>query len=170
MSHWIDSIDRDIVLPGGHACFLDLGYPLNSDTIYWPGGEGFKLCMSCSTVTVDTSGGPTVFDYAAGTFSCAEHGGTHVDAPFHFNKNGQTIDNIGLKELIAPCRVIDVSDKCDMDRDYRLSFEDILDHERALGSIIEQGTIVIIRTGINRGIHNVVDLISPQHLRLVQTL
>ena len=27
---------------------VDLGYELNSGTVFWPGGEGFCLCMNTS--------------------------------------------------------------------------------------------------------------------------
>ena len=47
-----------------------------------------------------------------GTFTTAEHGGTHVDAPYHFAKHGKTVEQLRLKDLIAPCFVIDVRSKC----------------------------------------------------------
>ncbi|MDD1702476.1 MAG: cyclase family protein [Methanoregula sp.] len=37
------------------------------------------------------------------------HSGTHIDAPVHYLKTGDTIDTIPLDRLIGPCRVIDVS-------------------------------------------------------------
>ena len=58
------------------------------------------------------------------------------------------MDEINLKDLIAPCRLIDISEKCKLNRDYRLIPEDILHHESTVGSILPQGCIVIIRTGI----------------------
>ena len=50
--------------------------------------------------------------YSAGTFTTAEHGGTHVDAPYHFAKHGKTVEQLRLQDLIAPCYVIDVRAKC----------------------------------------------------------
>ncbi len=37
------------------------------------------------------------------------HSGTHIDAPVHYLKTGDTIDAIPLDHVIGPCRVIDVS-------------------------------------------------------------
>ena len=37
------------------------------------------------------------------------HSGTHIDAPVHYLKTGDTIDTIPLDHLIGPCRVLDVS-------------------------------------------------------------
>ena len=77
------------------------------DTIFWPGGnEKFNLCMNC--VETESS------FYSAGTFTTAEHGGTHVDAPYHFSKSGKTVEQLRLKDLIAPCFVIDVRTKCNL--------------------------------------------------------
>lgn len=37
------------------------------------------------------------------------HSGTHIDAPVHYLKTGDTIDTIPLDHLIGPCRVLDMS-------------------------------------------------------------
>ena len=80
-------------------------------------------------------------------------GGTHVDAPFHFAKDGITVDRIPLQSLIAFCHVIDISTKCEAainpstgGCDYTLQPEDIIDHESEYGAISD-GNIVLIRTG-----------------------
>jgi arylformamidase len=36
------------------------------------------------------------------------HTGTHVDAPYHFHREGQTIDRVALNRLIAPATLIDL--------------------------------------------------------------
>lgn len=38
-------------------------------------------------------------------FSMCAHNGTHVDAPFHFFHEGQTIDKLGLEPFIGDCYV-----------------------------------------------------------------
>jgi len=37
------------------------------------------------------------------------HSGTHIDAPVHYLKTGQTIDQVPFENLIGRCRVLDVS-------------------------------------------------------------
>lgn len=37
--------------------------------------------------------------------SLCAHNGTHVDAPFHFLRDGRTIDQLGLEPFVGPCRV-----------------------------------------------------------------
>jgi kynurenine formamidase len=126
---------------------FDLSYPLDESTIFWPGGESFKLCLSCSTV----EDGSSSYHYAAGVVSCSEHTGTHVDAPFHFNAEGITVESIPLSDLIAPGRVIDISVKCvsEEGKDYMLLVSDIKQHEELNGPL-EEHTIVLIRTGWSR--------------------
>jgi len=153
---------------------IDLSHPLDEGTIMWPGGEKFNLCMSCSVVrtavdpcqahtfaqdtrndglegkNTDASGiKEEEYFYAAGTFSCSEHGGTHVDAPYHFSSVGQTVDLIPLTSLMGCFRVIDISLKCMTGAsggDYVLSPADIVDHEHDFGPI-GPSTILLIRTG-----------------------
>ena len=40
-------------------------------------------------------------------FSICAHNGTHVDAPFHFIKNGKGIDKVSLEKFIGPAFVAD---------------------------------------------------------------
>lgn len=41
-------------------------------------------------------------------FQAGEHGGTHFDAPYHFNKNGWKVGEVPLERLITKGAVIDV--------------------------------------------------------------
>jgi kynurenine formamidase len=77
---------------------------------------------------------------------CAEHGGTHIDAPIHFWKGGQTVDNIPLERLVAPGACVDVAGKCSADRDYQVTVEDFTTWEVANKSTVND-KIVLIRTG-----------------------
>jgi kynurenine formamidase len=125
----------------GKSCqVVDLSYPLNNSTIFWPGGEGFQLCMNCF---ISNEYG---YEYAAGVINCTEHGGTHVDAPYHFKSNGKRIDEILLSDLIGSCKVIDISSQCSNNRDYTLSYDDIIQFEASYGQL-NHGDIVLIRTG-----------------------
>lgn len=44
--------------------------------------------------------------YNLTALSMCAHNGTHVDAPFHFYKDGKGIDQIDLEKFIGPCLVI----------------------------------------------------------------
>lgn len=120
---------------------VDLSHSLNDHTICWPNGESFSLCLECS-VSPDGS------FYASGNFQCAEHCGTHVDAPYHFNQKGITVDLLPLDTLMSDVFVIDIVAKCE-DPNYILTSQDIIDFESFHG-VLPKGTIVLIRTGWSR--------------------
>ena len=39
------------------------------------------------------------------SLSMCAHNGTHVDAPFHFVRDGKTIDEVGIEPFVGPCVV-----------------------------------------------------------------
>jgi arylformamidase len=47
--------------------------------------------------------------YLISDLHLSSHTGTHIDAPVHYLKSGDTIDTIPLSHLIGRCRVIDVT-------------------------------------------------------------
>ncbi len=122
---------------------VDLSYAYDSTTIYWPTEKGFEFKKGFEGVT------PAGFFYTANSFCSPEHGGTHIDAPIHFFEGRNTVDAIPLEQLIAPGIVIDVSAKCENDRDYQVLVEDFHNWEMKHGKIPE-GSIVLLRTGFGK--------------------
>jgi kynurenine formamidase len=119
---------------------IDLTHRFDESTIYWPTEDGFKLLRGPAGVT------ERGYFYAANRFMCAEHGGTHIDAPIHFWKDGQTVDQISLNRLIGPAACIDVAHKCRADRDYQVTVEAFTAWEEANQTSLSD-KIVLIRTG-----------------------
>lgn len=80
-----------------------------------------------------------------------EHGGTHLDAPYHFNPHGWTVDKIPASSLIdVPAFLIDVSKAVnDLARpsNFRLEVNDIIQHEIESNRIIPFGGVLLIYTG-----------------------
>jgi kynurenine formamidase len=122
------------------AKLVDLSYTFDDKTVYWPNAEGFRHRKDTWAKT------PAGYWYAAGEFTSAEHGGTHLDSPIHFSEGKQTLDQIPVAKLIAPVEVIDISAQADKDRDYRATRNDITAWEQAHG-MIPANTIVVFRTG-----------------------
>jgi kynurenine formamidase len=123
------------------ATVVDLSHPFDEKTLYWPTSPtSFELKKLSSGQT------PGGWFYAANSLCTPEHGGTHLDAPIHFDRDGKTIDRIPLRQLVAPAVVIDVSAKATADPDYRLSVEDVRSWEKRHGAI-PAGAIVLLRTG-----------------------
>jgi len=119
---------------------VDLTHAFDERTIYWPTARGFTL----DTVSRGTSEGG--FWYAANDFCAAEHGGTHLDAPFHFAQQGWTVEQIPLARLTGRAIVIDVRARADADPDTLVTVADVDAFERAHGKL-QPGTIVLLRTG-----------------------
>ena len=123
---------------------VDLSHAYGPSTVYWP--------TSPTRFTLDSlARGKTEagYFYAANTLCTPEHGGTHLDAPFHFSESGRTTEQIPLEQLIAPAVVIDIAAASSSDRDYRLTPADVAAFEKANGRITA-GTIVLLRTGWSR--------------------
>ncbi len=126
------------------AKIIDLTHPFDEKTIYWPTSPSvFELTRLAFGDT------PAGYFYASNSFCAPEHGGTHLDAPIHFSKTGRTVDQVPVRQLVAPAAVIDVSKKAEADADYRLTAEDVRTWEKAHGTIAA-GTIVLLRTGWGR--------------------
>jgi len=123
--------------------YVDLTYSFDASTVFWPTAEGFEL----EVLSADTT--EAGFYYAANQFSLAEHGGTHLDAPVHFSEGKQTADEIPLERLIGPAILVDVTEQCSRDRDYRVTAEDFMAAEKAAGLGLDD-KIVLIRTGFGR--------------------
>ncbi|MFB3123604.1 MAG: cyclase family protein [Candidatus Binatia bacterium] len=122
---------------------IDLTHPFGEATVYWPTAKEFQLEKVYQGVT---SKG---FFYAANNFSAAEHGGTHIDAPFHFYEGRNTVDMIPLGRLIGNGVVIDVREKCANNRDYRIRISDFLAWEERHGSKLHD-VIILLRTGFGK--------------------
>jgi len=76
---------------------FDITRPLSAETLVYPGDVK-----------------PSFRQRDEGTYLISDlylstHTGTHIDAPVHYLKTGETIDTIPLTNLIGSCRVVDVS-------------------------------------------------------------
>ncbi len=127
-------------LPAG-AKVVDLTYPFDDKTIYWPTATtGF---VHDKVFYGKAEGG---YFYSAYTTCAPEHGGTHLDAPIHFAEGKSTADAVPLSRLVGPAVVVDVSAAAAKDADYRVTRADLEAFEAAHGAI-DPSTIVLIRTG-----------------------
>lgn len=120
---------------------VDLSHAYGEGTLYWPTDtRGFELNTLAEGET------PAGFFYAAKEFASAEHGGTHLDAPYHFAEGQVDVAGIPLSRLILPGLVVDVSDQAAADPDYRVSAADLEGWEARNGTI-PAGSAVLLRTG-----------------------
>lgn len=92
---------------------------------------------------------PSGYYYASNRLEMAEHGGTHIDAPIHFSRGGQTLDQVPIERLVGVGVRIDVSAQCALDRDYRITIQDFEQWETTHGRIPNRA-IVLVDTGFAR--------------------
>jgi kynurenine formamidase len=124
------------------AQVVDLSHPYDAKTLYWPSAAG----LSFSLEVLHSGPTPGGWFYAANRFCTPEHGGTHLDAPLHFGEGKRSVDQLPLRQLVAPGVVVDVRTPAARDADYRLSLADVTAWEAAHGAI-PRGAIVLLRTG-----------------------
>ncbi|MEC5424190.1 arylformamidase [Virgibacillus sp. C22-A2] len=81
--------------------WIDISQPLTNDMATWPGDTPFSYSL---TYTKEQTGSVNI-----GQITASLHTGTHVDAPFHYDTDGETIDELDLNRYIGKATVIDVS-------------------------------------------------------------
>jgi arylformamidase len=78
--------------------WIDISMPLYSGMPVWPGDTEYRFQL---TWTKEASGSVNV-----GQLLLSTHTGTHVDAPFHFDEQGNTMEKWDLERGIGPARLI----------------------------------------------------------------
>lgn len=118
---------------------IDLTHPLSTDIPSWD-----MYCSFQCTNTLDYEDCTTDVKFRIQNLKLPAGIGTHIDAPAHCIASGKSIDQLSLDELIAPCVVVDVSDKAH--ETYQCLISDIDTHEHKYGKIPKK-SFVIIYTG-----------------------
>jgi kynurenine formamidase len=133
-------------LASGKLQIVDLGWPLNDTSPYWP-AENYEPFRLTTIATIEKNG------VLSKAFYCPEHLGTHLDAPNHFEKNQPAVDQIDPANLFAQGVKIDISHQADANADYRLTAADVADWENKHGRIPD-GAVVLLYTGCSRHWNN----------------
>ncbi len=76
----------------------DITQPLRTELAVWPGDSPFSAAR-----TWDHHDTPV----AVSRFTMSSHGGTHADAPLHYDPTGAPIDAVALDAYVGPARLID---------------------------------------------------------------
>lgn len=117
--------------------WIELSYPFNNETIYWPTVLSFKHSLVFANYTKDG------YYYSSYDISASEHGGTHLDSPRHFAEGSWTTDQIPLDRLIGQAIKIDVSSKAAEDPDYQLMPSDLEAWEQKHGKIPDDAIMLV---------------------------
>lgn len=81
--------------------WIDISQPLTNDMAVFPGDEPFHYALSYSKEEIGSAN--------IGQIRASLHTGTHIDAPFHYDSDGKTVDQLALERYIGPASVVDVS-------------------------------------------------------------
>lgn len=121
--------------------WVELSHSLTDTSPYWAGiPEG---SVELGTVVYDW--GNPMLDCLIQTFKFPGQFGTHIDFPGHFIKEGVLSEAYGVKDMIFPLCVIDITDKVKEDVHYAVTADDIKAYENKYGPIPD-GAFVALRT------------------------
>ena len=135
------SVGRTAPFPDG--TLVDLSHTYDRTTVFWPTADAFRLDVVADGDT------PDGYYYAANNFFSSEHGGTHLDAPVHFARGAQPVDQVPLDRLFGEAYVVDVTAQAAQNADYQVSVEDLQRAEAAQGPI-PATAILLLRTGFSQ--------------------
>ena len=82
--------------------FYDVSVLISDELPVWPGDPDISLKRTSS---LDRGDNANVTEINMGV-----HTGTHIDAPFHFEPDGKTIEQLPIETLIGPCHVVEMLD------------------------------------------------------------
>ncbi len=82
--------------------FIDISVNLRNGMVHWPSDPPIEIKRSKDMEKGDSN---TVSNLSMGT-----HTGTHMDAPFHFIKSGNSIDEMPFSATIGKARVLEIKD------------------------------------------------------------
>ncbi|PPD57713.1 cyclase family protein [Dehalogenimonas etheniformans] len=85
-----------------HHEWIDVSVPLSNDTITWQGDHPVRVER-----TDDIERGDS---YSLSALCLSSHSGTHIDAPAHFLRNGETVDKIPMERFVGAARVVEIAD------------------------------------------------------------
>lgn len=84
----------------------DISLTITPDLPVWPGDPSIELERVSKMEEGEHNN--------VSRLALSVHAGTHVDAPFHFVADGDTIEQLPLDILIGPCQVVELPADCQL--------------------------------------------------------
>ena len=78
----------------------DISVPISGSTLVYPGDPGIEISSRSSIAAGDSAN--------VSLLSFGSHSATHLDAPLHFNPQGESIEQLPLETFLGPARVLQV--------------------------------------------------------------
>jgi len=134
---------------------IDLTHTLTPDFPYIPvPGITFPF-KATSIASIDKMG------VAANKWDIHEHLGTQIDAPSHFIAGGMSLEQMPVRNFIAPLAVIDIRDRARRDADASVTIEDIEGWEAKHGRL-PAGAAVFMYSGWDAKVHDPVAFVNME--------
>ena len=127
--------------------FVDLTHAFSPTTPVW---RGFGPAQFAPAADPATGRPYTIAQDGFRTFlyTFAGQYGTHIDPPAHFATDGQTLDQIPLKQMILPLVVFDITPLLAKDPNHALTVADIATWEKVHGRV-PAGAFAALRTDMS---------------------
>lgn len=103
---------------------FDISRPLFNGLAPWPGDTAFRYELKWKMAE-----GATV---NVGAVEMGVHNGTHADAPFHFQTDGNTIDQVPLDTYVGDTVVLDLTERFQDGRYEEITIADLASSAEAL--------------------------------------
>src|SRR5213595_719696 len=114
----------------------DISRTLSDDLAEWPGDEPFHFRL-----TKTMAGGHSI---NLGAIGMSVHNGTHADAQFHFDTNGESIEKAPLETYLGRATVVDLAQAfLDMKEKRLITIEDL----RPAAESIAATSRLLVKTG-----------------------
>lgn len=78
----------------------DVSIPIYPGMVKWIDDQDVELKREASITNGDA--------YNLSRLTCSVHTGTHIDAPYHFTAEGNTVDRLSLHDLIGEALVVQI--------------------------------------------------------------
>lgn len=97
--------------------------------------------------------------YNLTSFSMCAHNGTHIDAPFHFLKQGKTVEQIDLNKVIGMAYVTEWNGEVSAQ-----NARQIVDEAKGITRILLKGNAIVTCDAANVFVQNGIDLVGVELL------
>lgn len=112
--------------------YIDLAYPVYSGMPVYPGTPKVEVIPQENMEKGDNWNGTVVSTYT--------HAGTHCDAPFHYDKNGRTIDQLPISSFVYKKPVL-------VNTPYKENYKVTVDDLKSVGDDLYKAEIIFLNTG-----------------------
>jgi arylformamidase len=115
---------------------FDISRALSDDLAPWPGDTPFHFELKWKMAE-----GAAV---NVGAINMGVHNGTHADAVFHFDPNGETIERMSLETYVGGAVVVDLTEVFPGDRSRQIRVGDL----ESSSSALDRAPRLLLKTGV----------------------